>query len=236
MADPVYQGSGTISASGGSSVSSLSTTITNVAVGDFLVVQVQRNVQSDITGVASASPALTFSRSRRVGTTGGFEHDLWAAVATAASASMTITASYSGSHSYGSIISHRWGSGVTSATPTHTSGHTALQATSTSRTAPNVTTTARTLLLALGTNWDYQRTHTSATDWTTILNPSSAGTEMFLHARIADAGTYPNGNFATTNLTDQYLAGIAAFAVDTGGGAATSFPPSAFKFTNLLVR
>ncbi len=236
MADPVYQVSGTLSASSGTSVSSISTTITNVAVGDLLVVQVQRESQDTLTSVASASPALTFARVLRMTASGTFAHDVYVAIATTAAASMTITATYPGSNIYASIVSHRWGSGVTSATPTHTSGHTGLQTSTTNRAAPNVTTTARTLLLAGGTNWNYQRTHTSATNWTTILNPSSAGTEMFLHARIADAGTYPSGNFATANASDQYVAGIAAFAVDTGSAAATSLPPSVFNYANLLIR
>lgn len=222
VADPVYQGSGTLDYKASTAALTLSSTITNVAVGDLLVVQVQRDTQSDVTGVASTSPALTFSRARRAGVTNGFEQDLWVAIATTAAESMTITASYSSSASWGSMISHRWSGGVTSATPTHTSGHTALQSTSTNRTVPDVTTTARTLILAFGSDWDYYRTHTAATNWTKILDSQTKGTDsttMFLHARIADAGTYPNGNYATASATDQYFAGIAAFAVDTSGGA-----------------
>lgn len=225
MADPVYQGSGTVSASTWNSVSSLSTTITDVAVGDLLVVQVQRVGQASITGVSSASPALTFTLAYRANPNqDAFAQDLYVAIATTAAASMTITATYSTSNTYASIASHRWSSGVTSATPTHTSGHTTLQSSSTNRTVPNITTTARTLIIAFGTEWNNQSTHTAATNWTRILNPATAGTEMFLHARIADAGTYPSGNFATTNLTDQYFAGIAAFAVDTSAASPTALP------------
>lgn len=222
MADPVYQGSGTLSALGWTIASSISTTITNVAVGDLLLVQVQRDQQSQITGVASASPSLTFTLAKRADSnSNGFSQDIWAAIATTAAASMTITASYSSAAAWGSIISHRWSGGVTSATPTHTSGHTALQSTSTNRTVLDVTTTARTLILAFGSDWDYYRTHTAAANWTKILDSQTKGTDsttMFLHARIADAGTYPSGNFATASATDQYFAGIVAFAVDTGGG------------------
>lgn len=222
VADPVYQGSGTLDYKAGTAALTLSSTITNVAVGDLLVVQVQRDTQSDVTGVASTSPALTFSRARRSGVTNGFEQDLWVAIATTAAESMTITASYSSSASWGSMISHRWSGGVTSATPSQTSGHTALQTSTTNRTAPDVTTTARTLILAFGSDWDYYRTHTAASGWTKILDSQTKGTDsttMFLHARIADAGTYPDGNYATASTTDQYFAGIAAFAVDTSGGA-----------------
>lgn len=243
MADPVYHGSGTLDYKGNTSFSSLSTTITNVEVGDLLVVQIQRNEQANITGVASVSPSLTFSRQIRANSNNSsdaFQHDIYTAIATSAAASMTITASYSNSNRFGSMISYRWSGGISSGTATHSAADNDLRATSTSRTATNITTTQRTLLLASGTDWDYYRTHTAAANWTKILDSQTNGTNsttMYLHARIADAGTYPSGNFSTTNLTDQYFGSIIALPIETGG-AATSLPPnnSTMRYAHHLAR
>jgi hypothetical protein len=215
--NPVYQGSGTLDYRGGNSTTSLSTTITNVEIGDLLVVQVQRDDQSNITGVASSSPALTFERQARAWSgNAAFFQDIYTAIATAAAASMAITATYSNTQNWGSMISFRWSGGVSSGTATHSASDSAVRATSTSRTAPNITTTQRTLLIASGTDWDYYRTHTAAANWTKIFDSQTKGTDstsMYLHARIADAGTYPSGNFATTNAADQYFGSIIALPV-----------------------
>jgi hypothetical protein len=244
MADPTYQGSGTLDYKGGGAASSLSTTITNVEVGDLLVVQLQRDNQNNITGVASTSPALTFNRQARAigNAANNFNQDIYTAIATTAASSMVITASYSSSEAWGSMISFRWSGGITSGTATHTASDSDRRATSTSRTATNITTTARTLLLAAGSDWDYYRTHTAATNWTKILDSQTKGTDsttMYLHARIADAGTYPSGNFATTSATDQYFGSIVALPVDTGA-AAKSLPAhilnSARNYASILVR
>lgn len=241
MADPVYQGSGTLDYQYGNSTSSLSTTITNVEVGDLLVVQSQRDGQNNITGVASSSPALTFNRQARASIiANGFSQDIYTAIATTAAASMTITATYLDSGQWGSLISYRWSGGISSGTATHSASDSSLRATSTSRTTTNITTTQRTLLIAAGTDWDYYRTHTAAANWTKILDSQTNGTDsttMYLHARIADAGTYPSGNFSTTNLTDKYFGSIIALPIETGG-AATSLPPnnSTMRYAHHLAR
>lgn len=219
MADPTYQGSGTLDYSSSSSVSSLSTTITNVEVGDLLVVQVQRDYQDAITSVASASPALTFVRQARADPAKAvmFFQDVYTAIATAAASSMTITASYSSSAAWGAMISYRWSGGISSGTATQVVADSSLRSTSTNRTVANITTTARTLLIAAGSDWNYYLTHTAAANWTKILDSQTKGTDsttLYLYARIADAGTYPNGNFATTNLTDTYFGSILALPIE----------------------
>lgn len=243
VADPVFQNRGTLDYRAGNFASSLSSTITGVQAGDLLIVQVQRDQQANITGVASASPALTFSLARRLnsGSSKNFSQDIWTALATADAASMTITASYSNSEAWGSMISYRWSGGIESATPSQTNGHTTLQEPSTNRTSPNITTTQRALLIAAGTDWDFYLTHTPATNWTKILDSQTLGTDsatMFLHAQIADAGTYPNGNFATVSAADRYMSSIIAYEVETS--AAASLPPHITNptraFAHLLVR
>jgi hypothetical protein len=222
--NPVYQGSGTLYYQGGTPAISFSTTITDVEVGDLLVVLVQRDSQELITSVASTSPALTFNRQARASSNtvqapNDFKQDVYTAIATTAAASMTITATYSdqgGSTGWGSMISFRWSDGISSGTATHSAVDSALRAASTSRTATDITTTARTLLLAAGADWDYYHNHTVASGWTKILDSQTKGsdsTTMYLHARIADAGTYPNGNFATVNYSDQYFGSIIALPV-----------------------
>jgi hypothetical protein len=225
MADPTYQGSGTVYEAGGASSTSLSTTITDVAVGDLLVVQVRREEQNDCTGVASTSPALTFARQARAGGHGSeLYQDIWTAIATSAASSMVITASYSASgvSRYGAIISHRYSSGITSATATHSASHNSLQSASTNRATPNITTTARTLLIAAGDDQDYYNTHTAASGWTKRLDSDTKGndtTAMWMYDRIADAGTYPNGNVGTVNNSDQYFGSTIALPVDASGSA-----------------
>jgi hypothetical protein len=215
-ADPVYQGSGTLYYSGATAVSSMSTTITNVQAGDLLIVQCQREFQGSVQTVQSAQ-ALSFSRQIRANSTfSGFENDTYAAIATEAVSSMVITATYSNSASWGSIISHRWGSGVSSATALASNADTSLRSSSVNRTCGNITTTQRSLLIAAGADWDYYRTHTPAENWSKALDSQTKGTDstsLFMHYRVADAGTYPNGNFATTNDVDQYFGGIAAFPI-----------------------
>jgi hypothetical protein len=245
VADPVYQGSGTLYYQGDASASSFSTTITNVEVGDLLVVQLQRDQQANITGVASASPALTFARQARMGGAliwQGFAQDVYTAIATTAAASMTITATYSTSNPWGSMISYRWSGGISSGAATHSASDSDIRATSVNRTATNISPTQRVLLLAAGADWDSYVTHTAATNWTKILDSQTKGTNsttMYLHARIADAGTYPSGNFATVSATDRYAGSIIALPVDTSA-AATSLPPHilnpARNYAHLLVR
>jgi hypothetical protein len=218
VADPTYQGSGTLDYQASTSASSLSTTITNVEVGDLLVVQVQRDSQANITGVASTTPALTFARQARADSgNNGFTQDIYTAIATTAAASMTITATYSSDNPWGSMISYRWSGGISSGTPTHSASDSEIRAHSTNRTAPNITTTARTLLLAAGSDYWSYNTHTAAANWTKILDSQTKGTDStitYLHVRIADAGTYPSGNFATTSPTDQYFGSIIALPVE----------------------
>lgn len=75
-------------------------------------------------------------------------------------------------------------------------------ATSTSRTAVNLTTTvANTLLVAMGVDFAGGVTHTAANAYTL----SADGLVSYLYwKQVSATGTHPNGNFGTVNSTDQY--------------------------------
>lgn len=233
-----FQELGTLQNARSASLSSLSTTIANVAVGDLLVVVVQRDRQDQCTGVASSSPSLTFTKVLTAQSgENHFNTDLWAAIATSSASSQTITASYSASSSYGAIFSARYSSGVSSITPNATTAHTTLQYYSTDRTNSNMTTTARTLMLAFGTNWNYYYLVSAATNWTKRVDCDTFGdnsTVQFLFDRVADAGTYPSGNYGTNESADDYFSGIAALPVTVTGSFVI---PTVFRnFSNMLAR
>jgi hypothetical protein len=224
MADPTFAELGTLSYQGSNAVTSLSTTIQNVSVGDLLIVVVQRNDQDACTGVASTSPALTFTKlAAAVYGIVGFDTELWGAIATSSASSQVITASYSNSDSWGAMFSARYTGGVSSITPNATTAHAVLQSSSTNRTNANMTTTVRTLMIAFGTNWDNYDLISAAANWNLRVNADTFGnntTTQFLLDRVADAGTYPSGNYGTNDYADQYVSGIVALPVTVGGATA----------------
>jgi hypothetical protein len=222
MADPTFGELGTLTFTLGSSNSG-TTTIADVAVGDLIIVAAGRYQQDDCTGIASTSPALTFTRvARAADATLDYQLDLWAAIATTAASSMTITASYSTSAAVLQLYAARYANGQ-SITLNASSAHTALQASSTNRTNANITTTERTLLIVAGGNvngfWDMS----PATNWTERVDNNSpygaSSTLSYLYERIADAGTYPSGNYATSETADTYMSVLAAFPVQSAAAS-----------------
>jgi len=221
MSDPTFAEYGTLVNRRDTYSMSLTSTIQNVAVGDLLVAHVQRNTQTLCTGVASDNPALTFTLARRA-TSGSnsFGTDIWLALATTAAASMQITANYSSTDQWACMYTVRYSPGVSSVTPHKKNSYSTLRSSSTNRTAPNITTTVRTLLIAAGTNWNDYNELTPRPNWTERVDNNApfgaASTYQFLFDRIADAGTYPSGNYATNAAADQYTALIIALPVIVG--------------------
>jgi hypothetical protein len=120
--------------------------------------------------------------------------------------------------------------GVTSITPHQSIDHDALQSASTDRTIGDIVTTVRTLLLAVGCDWDYYNTHTAAANWTKRVDSQTFGadsTTQFWHERVANSGTYPSGNFATAG-SDQYMAILVALEVTVG----SILDQEGFRFRN----
>lgn len=243
MADPGFGALGTIYSSGGTSVTSMTSTITNVAVGDLVLAFVQRDWQAQCTGLTIAGAAATLIKRNNSGAN-GFSFDVWGMVAAASSSSASVVASYSAGQPWGTIMSARWTHGVTSITPNESScntpGCSALASSSTSRLFQSITTTVRTLIIAAGSDWDNTRTHTPASGWTKRADGSGTPVTsiQFVLDRVADAGTFGGATaFSTTNASDQYLAVVIALPVDTAAAASSlsARSPSA-KFNHLLVR
>ena len=86
---------------------------------------------------------------------------------------------------------------------------TALAASSTSRTTQNITTiNANSLIVCAGVDWNGGLTHTAANSF----NKRVTSTTPFIFDKIVSStGTFPSGNFSTTNTADNYLAITAAF-------------------------
>lgn len=86
---------------------------------------------------------------------------------------------------------------------------TALATSSTNRTTQNITSAnASSLIICCGVDWNGGVTHTAANGFNKRLN----GVTPFLFDKIATStGTFPSGNFSTTNTADDYLAITAAF-------------------------
>ena len=211
--------------SGGSSTSTGSVTLANVASGNLVLVFIGRNTQANITGVTMAGNSMTNLRRNLGGTIENYGVDVWGVISPSAYASATITATYSATggdailSAYLSILAARW-SGVSSATPTFSSCNSAGcsgQATSsTNRLASSITTSATNLLVACGVDWDNFRTHTAASGWTKRADGSGTPltTLFYLHDRVATAGTYGGGTaFATTSTADNYLSMLLAFSL-----------------------
>ena len=219
MADPVFGEIGTAYISANTAVSSLSTTILHVASGDFILVLLAREQQENCTGVASTSPALTFTKVATIAQDANISMDVWAAIATASASSMTISASYSDAQAWGDIASARWSNAPSSITPVQSSTLSQMSSATTNRTATNVTTTQRTLIIATGSDWDSYNTHTATTNWTKRIDSQTGGTNSslhFLYDRVANAGTYPSGNYGSTNNSDRYVSSFLAFPISAG--------------------
>ncbi len=218
--DPTFEGLGTLFEGGESYLNSLSTTITDVAAGDLILVLVQRNMQYTCTGVSFGGSAMTLCKSANSGDINSFGADVWSILAPSSQSSVVITASYGAEYKqWGTISSARY-RGASSATPLssscNSSGCSGLATSNTSRLAQSITTTERALLVACGTDYDLVQAHTAASGWTKRLDGSGTPftTAQFLHDRVADAGTYGGATaFATTSSADTYLSILLAFPV-----------------------
>lgn len=231
VADPVFQEAGTRTSLGGTSSSTVTSVIANVASGDLVVFGVQRELIAQITGVSGNGAGLTsFTLLHSCSiNTGNFGYRLYAAIATSAAASVTITASFSAAAAYGEGSSARYNNGgsIVGLTPLavgNAYGTTnATHATSTDREMDPVTVDSgkRALLLAGGT--EYNLAGTVLTAQNSWAKRFSSTTEQWLFDRVVDPGTYAGtgtGNrIATAGVSDQYIGVIVALEINAGGSA-----------------
>jgi hypothetical protein len=216
---PAFGALGTISTSGSTGITSQTSTLSNVGSGNLVLALVQRNAQSECTGVTVAGQSMSLLK-RVEETAAGFAFDVWGVLASSANSSASVTASYnsSSSEAWGTILSARY-SGVASATPVvsvcHHSSCVGMYASGTARyVTPDVTVTEQSLIIATGCDWNDFRTHTPASGWTKRVDGS--GTPLtsiqFLHDRVAASGNFgAETNFATTGVSDQYLGAMLVF-------------------------
>lgn len=244
MADPAFGALGTIASTAATQASSLTSTLTNVAVGDLVLAIAQRNLQANRAGCTCAGAAMALIKSVSANDGNGFGLDVYALKATSASSSASVVMSYTGTDLWGSLISARWTPGVLSATPNvsscNTSGCSGLAASGTSRLAQSITTSARSLIIAAGTDWNDYRSHTAASGWTERADGSGSPVTsiQFIFDRVSNAGTFGGATaFSTTSSSDQYMSVMLAFAVDAQAASASfTGPQPASKFNHLLVR
>lgn len=241
VADPAFGALGTIDSRGASSTNTLTSTIANVAAGDLVLAFSQRDRQDNLTGITMDGNAMTLLKSNDSGDPTNFYFDVWGYIASSAAASADVIASYSDSQQWGTLFSARW-SNVGSLTPLasscNTTGCSGKAANSTTRTAQQITTSQRALIVAVGTDWNNYRTHTGANGFT--VRADGSGTPVtsiqFIYDQVANAGSFGGAsNFGTTNANDQYLSVLLAF--EPAATVASLIPRSnATRFASILAR
>ena len=198
------------------SSSGATSTLTGISTGDLVLLLIQRQNQTQITGVTCDGTAMA-NLKRNDSNISGFTFDVWGWKSDRAISSASIVSSYSGSNDFHTMNTLRY-SGVSSATLLTSSCNAAacnaLATSSTNRLAQSITTSERSLIIACGTDWDNKVTHTAQSGWTKRLDGS--GTPLtaiqFLFDRVSDAGTFGGATaFSTVAASQQYLSMLLAF-------------------------
>lgn len=194
-----------------SSASNITTTGSlTVGAGDLIVVLVAVANQS-ITAVTCGSNSLTSGLTWLMPSP-QYAVQLWYKQ-NAVAGTTTCTATFNDVGTFRAIAAANYSGAATSGgilqSSVNPSGST-LYATSTNRTASNVTTTtANTILIAGGVNWDGTAgALTGANGHTVRIN---GVTEFLLDKFVTSTGSYPGGNFGTTASNDQYMSFYAVF-------------------------
>lgn len=215
--DPTFGALGTIVSKGSTAASSMTSTLTNIAVGDLVLAFVQRDFQSEYASVTCAGTAMTRIARHETGLYGDFFIDVYGLIATSASSSASIVVSYNSSAQWGTMLTARWTDGVASATPAQveytSAGGVGLPTATTNRRVRAITTTARSLIIVAGTDWNDYYGHTPASGWTERADGSGTPVTsiQFVFDRVSDAGTYGGAVNISTATNDQYMAIIMAF-------------------------
>lgn len=220
-----FPGPGTIAHSGGgggpafvsaanandaaSSATITTTSSLTIGTGDLVVV---------LAAVANRTPTAIAcgSNSLTAGPTwlnSGYSVQLWYKQ-NATSGTTTCTATFNDAGTYRAIAAANYSGAATSGGILHQSTNTAgannLNATSTSRTASNVTTTtANAIHICAGVDWDgTSGVLTGANGYSVRVD---GDTEWFVDKFTTSTGSYPGGNVGTTASTDQYMAFYVVF-------------------------
>lgn len=196
----------------------------SVAAGDLILVGIGHVFSIDLAGTTVTCGSNSLTRLKhKYDSSDQYVVDLWYKE-NATAGSTTCTATLPSSAPYRTIaavnISGIATSSAADGSSCNDSGCTALAASSTSRTAQNITTTnANDLLVGFIIDWNGGLTHTGANSYTILLN---GVTPAFAAKAVAATGSYPGGNFSTTNSADQYISIFAAFKLASGGGGGST--------------
>lgn len=182
----------------------------NVAGGDLIVVVIGAT-NHDTASVTCGSDTLT----QAAFNTEPSNYKVYAFYKENASAnsSVTCTATFNTAVSFRAIEAVNYSGVLTSSSLKNTSCNSAtcnaLAASSTGRTAQNITTTtANAVLIGCGLDWNGGNTLTGANGYTKRVNGESP---FLFDKNVSSTGTYPSGNFATSNTADQYLSFLLVF-------------------------
>lgn len=200
--------------SGTNTITSAQVTLANVAIGDLVLAFVQRAFSATLTGVTCAGQAMARCALSDSGND-DFYFEIWGVIANANTASATIQATWTADNQYASLSAGRW-TNVGSATPLTTScnaaGCVGIASSATTRTAQQITTESRALIIGAGTNWNGGTTQAGANGFTA--REGSTGVIQFVYDKVADAGNFGGAaNFGTAGAADQYLSLLLAFSI-----------------------
>jgi len=186
----------------------------NVQSGDLIVVLVGAvndfGVSTAVCGSDSLTLGPTFYDSGN-----NYKVSLYYKQNASANAAATCTISFTVAQLYRVIAAANYGGVATSGgvlqSSCNNAGCSTVASASTSRTAQNVTTTtANTVLIAAGVDWDGGNTLTAANGFTLRLNGT---TPFLLDKSVTSTGTHPSGNFATASLSQMYVSLFAVFGL-----------------------
>ena len=212
--DPSFRGAGTYTSSGGTAISTISTTLANISSGDLLIVFAARSDWTDGDPTCSGG-GLTWvtAKSINVDPAGSnYGYGAYAAKATSNQASLVVTINFSTSSPYGLIASCAYNAPYLIATSSVVSSNTTLSAAATTRTSAQVTTSARSLLVGMAANWDNEDAFAAANGYTLRI-PASGNTAVMIADKVADAGNYGGAANFGTSLNEQYFPMLLSFNV-----------------------
>lgn len=184
----------------------------NVAAGDLVIVLLSGSNTADTPSVVCGSDSLSLAKTE---TASSYRADVWYKENASANAAATCTATWSNQSDWRSITAVNYSGVATSGSLVYSSCNSAtcnaLAASSTSRTAQNVTTgapNASALLIGCGIDWDGDVTHTLANSYNKRINGT---TPFLLDKNVTSTGTYPSGNFSTVGSAQQYMSFFLVF-------------------------
>ena len=181
----------------------------SIASNDYLLVLIGYQTGPTVNSVVCGSNTLTVVKTQAASS---YSVAVYALVNATSAGSTSCRVNFSvSSVNFPAIVGANW-SGVPASVTTQSSCNSAgcntLAATSTARTAQNLTPAAGTaLLIGVGIDWDANSSHTSVNGYTTRVAVAADGTSPFLADRdVSPNGStaYPSGSF-TTAANQQYL-------------------------------